>query len=176
MLLEQPLAGVPDQHVRHVDEPPPVTMYSPFSWQSSLASAVSTGATASGSRCFLGAEGMPSSVIWVSAYGSSRLVSTPLAAPSAASDRPKAWPHHRHRGPGQPDAALQVDRQDLVELLGGLPVEHPAHADGRVGHADIQPPPPPDGRLDHGLAAPGSAASEYSATASPPAAAISATT
>ena len=75
-------------------------MYSPFSRQSWLASAVSTGATASGSRCFLADDGMPSSVIWASviwvsviwvwAYGSSRLVSTPLAAPSAASDRPKA--------------------------------------------------------------------------------------
>jgi hypothetical protein len=64
-------------------------------------------------------------------------------------------PHHRDRGPGQPDAALQVDRQDLVELLGGLPVEHPAHADGRVGHADIQPSPVPPRRRDHGLAAAG---------------------
>ena len=65
-------------------------MYSPFSRQPSLASAVSTGATASGSMCFLAADGMPSAVIWVSAYGSSKLVSTPFAAPSAASDRPKA--------------------------------------------------------------------------------------
>ena len=70
--------------------PPPVTMYSPFSRHSALASAVSTGATASGSMRFLAADGIPSSVIWVSAYGSSMLVSTPLAAPSAASDRPNA--------------------------------------------------------------------------------------
>jgi len=65
-------------------------MYSLFSRQSLLASAVSTGATASGSICSLACDGMPSSVIWVSAYGSSMLVSTPREAPSAASDRPKA--------------------------------------------------------------------------------------
>jgi hypothetical protein len=42
-------------------------MYSPFSRQPSLASAVSTGATKSGSICRLACVGMPSSVIWVSA-------------------------------------------------------------------------------------------------------------
>ena len=75
--------------------PPPVTMYSPFSRHCGLASAVSTGATRSGSISLRTAAGTPSaaiwvSVIWVRAYGSSMLVSTPFPAPSAASDRPNA--------------------------------------------------------------------------------------
>src|SRR5215471_11009962 len=88
---------------------PPVTRYSPFSRHSVLASAASTGATRSGSSRGRADAGMPSSVIWVRAYGSSMLVSTPWPAPSAASDRP--------------NAALQVDLEHLAELRGGLLVE-----------------------------------------------------
>ena len=66
-------------------------MYSPFSAHSWLASAVSTGATASGViRARTASKDIPLDVIWVSAYGSSMLVSTPWPAPSAASDRPNA--------------------------------------------------------------------------------------
>ena len=60
---------------------------------------------------------------------------------------------HRHRGPGQPDATLQVDLEHLAELRGRLLVEHAARADRRVGHADVQPPPALNRRRDDRLPA-----------------------
>ena len=61
--------------------------------------------------------------------------------------------HHRHRGPGQPDAAVQVDLEHLAELRGGLLVEHAARPDRRVGHADVQPSPALQRRRDDRLPA-----------------------
>src|SRR5580693_1995927 len=66
-------------------------MYSPFNVHSGAASAVSTGTTASAViRRRKSSDEIPAAVIWVTAYGSSMVVSTPLPTPSAASDRPNA--------------------------------------------------------------------------------------
>jgi hypothetical protein len=57
-------------------------------------------------------------------------------------------------------APSQVELEYLAELRGRLLVEHAAHADGRAGHADVQPSPPIHGGRDDRVPPAGSAASE----------------